>query len=382
MKSDMIKLLYHIIHPEVSIDHKVSYKRILPIFKFHSLEPFLAYAKKLDLLDISEEESKELDKLYHTAIYKTVSQEEEFLLIKKTLSENDVSFLPLKGSLIRALYPAPEMRTMADLDILVPVEKLKQVKKLMVSIGYYCKHEGGNHDIYYKRPFMNVEIHRNMIDESYDLSSYYIDIWDKAIIKESDSSEYILSDEDVYIFLVAHSAKHYRVGGTGVRSVCDIYFYLKKYTELDHDYINKELVKLGLMQYEIQIKAIAFSWFDGLELQDEYQDVADYFIQSGVYGIIKNNVISHIAKEDSKESLKKRKLRYLWKRAFPTYPEMKRIFPSLRYWFILLPFYYIFRILKGLFNGQILSRTKEIHKISEEDVKANVRIIESTGEKI
>lgn len=381
MKYDMITLLYHIIHPEEKIQHKITYESIHKLFKFHSLEPFLQYARKLDLLEISEKEIEELNKIYNTFVYKTAVQEEEFNLIKKALSDSNISFLPLKGSLIRELYPAPELRTMADLDILVPKEKLSDVNHLMTSIGYNAEHLGGNHDVYYKKPFMNIEMHRSMIAESYEMSYYFENVWEKVTLKEQEGQEYILSEEDTYIFLVAHSAKHYGVGGTGVRSVCDIYFYLKHYNKMNFEYIQKELVKLKLNTYEKHIKAVAFGWFDGKELQENARVMGEYILHSGVYGIRKNAFVSDISSEAAGISIRKLKLKYLWKKLFLPYKTMKILFPSLKYLFILLPFYYLFRFIKGLFSGQVVSQSKELHQITSDDIKLHREIKKKTGRK-
>lgn len=375
----MLTLLYHIIHPETKPTHKISYKKIYPLFKFHSLVPFLAHAKNLDLLDITEAESKDLDKIHKTAIYKLAFQEEEFILIKKSLSSQNIPFLSLKGPLIRKLYPSPEMRTMADLDIIVPKKDLKRIKSLMATLGYEMAHQGGNHDVYHKEPFMNVEMHRNMIDESYELSKYYINIWDKVIPKEDGSTEQILSNEDTYLFIVAHSAKHYGAGGTGVRSVCDTYFYLKCFNNLDQSYIQTELSKLHLTQYEHHLRNLAFGWFDKEPLEKEDIIMGDYLLHSGVYGVQRNSVISALALESQIESLRYRKIKYLWKRAFPPFKNMKSIFPILGYLPILLPFFYLYRLAKGLFTGKVMSQTSELKHIKEKDVKSHQEIKEKTG---
>lgn len=379
MTQDMISLIYQIIHPEKKTDHKVSYEKVQPLFKFHSLDPFLEYANRLNLLEISDIEIKQLDKVYKTALYKSVFQEEEFKQIKKMLSTNNIPFISLKGPLIRKLYPSPEMRTMADLDIIVPKKDLKRIKKLMLEMNYDMAHQGGNHDVYLKKPFMNVEMHRNMIDESYELSKYYKNIWDKAILKEENSTEHILSDEDTYLFIVAHSAKHYGAGGTGVRSVLDIYFYLKHFNNLDQAYIDLELSKLHLTQYESTIKALAFGWFDGKKLQEDDITMGRYILRSGVYGVQKNSVVSAIALENETESLRYRKWKYLWRRAFPSYKNMKNLFPSLGFMPPLLPLYYLYRLLKALFSGKVVSQTKEIKNISESDIKSNQEVKKKTG---
>lgn len=103
--------------------------------------------------------------------------------------------------------------------------------------------------MYYKRPFMNIEMHRNMIDEKYEFAKYYQNIWSKLIKSDNKNYEYYLTDEDYYIYLVAHLAKHFANGGTGIRSIIDIYIYLEHKRELNWKYINEEFSKLQLSQF-------------------------------------------------------------------------------------------------------------------------------------
>jgi hypothetical protein len=272
MKQKMIKILNQVINNKKTLDESFSYKELYPFFKFHSLEPFLKNAYDLGLLECSEEDIKEIEKLSQMAIIKAAVQEEELKIIKKNFIDNNIAFLPIKGPLVRSCYPIAYMRTMADLDILVKKDKLKAVKKIMKSLGYTPMHEGGNHDVYHKLPFMNVEIHRNMISEIYDLSKYYHNIWYK-VKKIDNTSEYYLSDEDHYIFIVAHSAKHYGAGGTGVRSVLDLYFYNKKYSNMNREYIDVELEKLNLIRFECHMRKLASGWFDNEVLYLQKQEL-------------------------------------------------------------------------------------------------------------
>ena len=267
---------------------------------------------------------------------------------------------------------------MADLDILVCKKEIKEVKKLMLNLGYKLVHEGGNHDVYHKLPFMNVEIHRNMIDESYVLSNYYKDIWHKTLKKE-ETTEYYLSIEDNYLYLIAHSAKHYGAGGTGVRSVLDIYFYLKCYPKMNETYLKNELKKLDLVEYEMKLRALAFGWFAGEKLSLEEQEVGDFIIKRGVYGTISHSLASQLVNiDEGTRSLRYRKWRYLLSRAFPSFKLMKQLYPILKPLPILLPIFYIVRLFKGFFTGTIKTQTKEVRKLSENDILKHQKIKEKT----
>ena len=376
--NEMIALIYQTIHPEVVVSKLTSYQDVSFIFKFHSLEPILYHAYQKGLLEITPEEQKQLEKTYQLAIYKTATQEAEFNNIKESLSLNKIPFLPIKGQWVRSCYPTPEMRTMADLDILVSKSCLIDVKKIMISLGYTFVHEGGNHDVYHKKPFMNVEIHRNMIDESYSLSKYYRNIWER-VHHQAYTSECSLSHEDHYLFIVAHSAKHYGAGGTGVRSVLDVYFYWKKFPDMDENYLAQELVKLNLVTYEQNIHALSQGWFEGKPMSEEVELMGEYILGSGVYGTISHSLVSNETLQDETKSLNLRKWNYLWSRAFPTWHKMIQIFPILKKVPVLLPFCYLIRIVKGTFQGKVSRQTSQLRHLKQEDIDQKKTIKEKTG---
>lgn len=225
---------------------------------------------------------------------------------------------------------------------------------------------------------MNVEIHRNMIDESYVLSKYYQSIWNRVLPKEN-TSECYLSHEDHYIFVVAHSAKHYGAGGTGVRSVLDIYFYWQQFPNMNREYIHQELVKLDLVQYETTLVILARGWFDGEALSEEASLMGDYLLSSGVYGTTKHSLASALICADNTKSLTYRKWKYLWKRAFPPYKTMKLLYPSLTKNAIFLPFYYLHRLFKGFLTGKVATQTKQLRAVRKEDVQLNQNVKQKTG---
>ena len=94
---------------------------------------------------------------------------------------------------------------------------------------------------------MEIELHRAMIDESYETNNYYDNIWEKVIKVENKKYLYKLSDEDFLIFMIAHAAKHFSGGGTGFRTIIDTYIYLEN-KSLDYEYIYQELEKMELVK--------------------------------------------------------------------------------------------------------------------------------------
>lgn len=382
MNIDMKKILQIVIKDKPIDLLQSDYKKMLSLFSFHHLENWLYYAAKKGVFSLTKEEWINLEKIHATAIYKALIQEEELKSISILFSENGIPFLPLKGSILRKWYPSSDLRSMADLDILIPKSDFKKVKSILPSLGYTLKHEGGNHDVYHKLPFMNIEIHQNMMDESYTLSSYYQDIWLKVKVKNQGSTELELTDEDFYLFVIAHGAKHFNNGGTGVRFLLDIYFILKQYPNLNRAYLTQELQKMGLIAFEEQMRKLANGWIDDTPLNEEDKTISDYIVRSGAYGTVQHAITSQLSIHDEILRFSQKKWAYLWKKAFPPYSVMKRAFPGLRFVPFLLPFFYGFRIVRAIFKGSVFLHTKNMKNIKKEDIENQQKIKEKVGRSV
>ena len=88
--------------------------------------------------------------------------------------------MPLKGSVLKDLYPENGMREMSDNDILFDASKREQSKVIMLSHSYTVEHYGEiYHDAYHKPPVLNFELHTVLFGEEYVnelIFMYYVDI--------------------------------------------------------------------------------------------------------------------------------------------------------------------------------------------------------------
>ena len=200
------------------------------------------------------------------------------------LDKMGVRHMLLKGSVMKNFYPSPDMRTMGDIDILVDAARCDDVVKAFMADGFEFAGEGNLHSNV-KRGNVYIEFHRSMVDSCHEtLSAYYGDGFRLPHKSEGSEYEYKLTDEDFYVFLVAHIAKHYRYGGTGIRSLLDLYIYEKSLPSLDFDYINGELEKIGLLVFYNKIRKITYDWYSG-GFDGEFDIMSEYIVSGGVYGI-------------------------------------------------------------------------------------------------
>jgi hypothetical protein len=381
----LVQLIAAIINLQPLTVDEFDFVTLFRIAQFHSLENMIYYAIKRGLIKVSDDILFKINKIHDTQVFKAALQDSELEAIVIKLDKANIKHMPLKGSIIKNLYPSIDMRSMADLDILIEKGRLKEVTPIMKDLGYTVKSLSGNHDVYLKLPFMNIEMHRKMIDESYEMSKYYKSIWDKVELVEGKNNQYCLNDNDFYIYMIAHCAKHYKHAGTGIRSVLDIYVYLHhKNHLLAWDYINQELNKLKILLFANNIKQLAYIWFGNEKTSNVFEIMSDYIINSGTYGtslnsyIIKGFMDSDLTNE---KGLNKRKLRYLLSRAFPGYKIMKRMYPSLKYFFFLLPVYWILRLIKAIIikRKNIKGQINQISSIKQADINQIKKVKKETG---
>lgn len=290
------------------------------------------------------------------------------------LEEMGVRHMPLKGYIVKNLYPSPDMRTMGDLDLLIDADRCDEVVKAFENDGFTFCAEGDLHSNV-ERGNAYIEFHRSMVDEDLEtLSKYYADSFSRARLHDGYSFRYELTKEDMYIFLVAHIAKHYRYSGTGIRSLLDLYVYRKSYRNLDLDYIRNEIKKIGLVAFQQKIEKIADEWYSG-NFNGEYNSVSSYIVSGGVYGVVNSDIENAFISENS-GNLKVNVIKNWFRTVFPGRELMTIRYPILKKFIWLLPIFWIVRFFDTLlrtpenFKRSVRNSTK-ILKIDEDLVNAH-----------
>ena len=269
--------------------------------------------------------------------------------LTRKLEEAGIWYMPLKGAILKDLYPRFGMREMADNDILVDASRAKDVGRIMQKLGFEVKEAGkGHHDEYTKPPVSNFEIHRMLFSglDSEPCHLYYREMEKRLIPDEDGSFGRHFSTDDLYLYLTAHEYKHYRHGGTGIRSLLDTYVFLRKYGEaLDMDYVAAEAEKMGTADYEKKSRELALRLFSGEALTEAEQEMFAYYASCGTYGSYEQKIVNEVHSFGGGLS---GKLRFFLSRLFMPMDKIKYAYPLVYRHKILLPFLFVFRIIKGL----------------------------------
>lgn len=269
--------------------------------------------------------------------------------IYERLSEQEIWYLPLKGIVLKDAYPKYGMREMSDNDILCDSAKMFEVREVMESLGYTCVHfNKWNHDVYQKPPTLEFEMHHSlfMTDDTPALDSYYANVFDR--LKHVDGCEYAFSDEDFYIYMVAHTYKHFSQNGTGLRSLLDIYVYLQTHQALDFTYMEREFEKLGILSFEQRCRRLAHNVFDLQRLNEEDGRLLSLFLNSSLYGSDRQREYNSITRQLDGNDTKRAKAKYFIDRVFLHGNDLEKFYPFFARHRWLLPVLYVYRPIKGL----------------------------------
>lgn len=269
--------------------------------------------------------------LYQGCVRQMLTGERQQGQIEKLLvsfRENGIDALPLKGMVLRALYPKPEMRRMGDADILIHAEQYSKIKPLLEAMGYtYVSRT--DHEIAWHHPHLRLELHTRLVPErNKELYNYFGDGWHRA--RRQTEHNYAMSPEDTLIFLIAHVAKHYTAGGMGILQFVDLWLYTRANPQMDQDYIRKELEKIRLDKFYTCVMQMLGIWFEQRPWDSLSLEMTEFILESGCYGTHRNHALAQGAKQKSKA-------RRIWASVFPGYAEMKLRYPVLERLPILLP---------------------------------------------
>ncbi len=292
------------------------------------------------------------------SIRKTVLMDEEWQKMKGFMESQGIWYMPLKGLVIKDLYPKYGMRQMADYDILFDPAGHEKLQAYMAGQGYERKDNKSNiHDAYYMDPVYNFELHWALFGDLHNPAwqNYYKNVKERLIPDKG--SCYRFRDEDFYVYMTAHACKHYRSGGTGLRALMDCYVYCqKKGDALDWYSVRTELELLDLTEFEQMCRELAFCLFSEPNpyltdtLTEKQRKAIEYFIGSGTYGTTEHRIENqlHALQRDEDAVSIKTKLHYLWRRLVPNMAWFRTFVPFCYRHKWAIPFFMIYRVLRGL----------------------------------
>ncbi len=294
------------------------------------------------------------------ALTKEILFDDQLQKIENLFVKKEIPFVPMKGIIIKSLYPKMGIRQFSDFDILV--KKPTEAKDAMKELGFSVLRENQTEDEVVsviecqKQPVFNFEIHKRLF--FYRTKGYFADIWDRIVF---DGFKGSMTDEDVYLYHLAHFHSHAKErSGAGIRYIADHYILKKNLCSkdgFDREYVNsvlrgeksrgEEEYFLELSQFEKLVDNLANNLFEKDKV--DIEPLRDFLIY-GIHGSVKNKIRLSLEKGS--------KCKFLFKNVFLPFDLMCAKYKILKKIPLLLPFCWIARVIGLLINKNTRKQIK------------------------
>lgn len=377
---------------EEKISPNLNWQQIFKIGQRHQIIPLLYYGIVNSKANVPSDIKNNFYNATVSAVLTDQNQQSALKQIFNAFEENNISYLPLKGTVLKQFYAKPELRTMGDSDILIKAEEYNKIKDILKKFGFIEITESNHEFVWNKPKVLYLELHKKLIPSyNKDYYEYYKNEW--AFAKPAQKSRFTLTNEDLFIYLFTHFSKHYRDGGIGLKHAIDLYVFYKAKPDLNKNYLKNELNKLNLFTFFKNVSDMLFCWFENKPLSELTDFLTDKIFKSGAYGTKSAHIVATEAKNakfknnknnngnKNKKSNKSIKFFKLLRVIFLPYGNMAQKYTILKKLPVLLPFMWVVRWVQTLIlHPKNIKKQKNMLKIvTEENIKQYRKELEYVG---
>lgn len=306
----------------------ISFEKVLEYGITHEVANY-AYLSVLKLRTPPEKEiMKQWQDFYYGAIRRDVLQAKMRQEILTALHGLGIPTVEVQGTYVKGFYPAPDLRMMSDIDVIVPRERLREAGNALVEKGYRVVQQR-DVDMNLDSPAgLQVELHTDFFTPGnlvYPAMHGAFEV--AAIDREGNGS---VTDTVFLLYHLLHCLKHYYSKGVGIRRIMDIHVLRRALGDrVDWAYIHGVLDENGFKTGREELFALADVWFCGKPMERRLESVAREVYKSGLHGetgvALKNDL--WLRRRDGERFVR---VKYFFEKIFPPkqwiydgYPELK-----------------------------------------------------------
>lgn len=338
----------------------IDWEKLFYLAKKHSVAIIIYPAIKN--MNLPEEASSLFVKDKNRILATTTRQAIEADRVFRTLEDNNIKFIKLKGIHIKEFYPAPYMRTFSDIDICLSEEGREKAKPIMHELGYQLEGVLDFHDEYEKDNFYIYELHHPIVSTDLFYSEIFSDPFNKSHPVSDSNLNFVLNNEYFYLHLFFHLHRHFVTRGCGIRLFVDLLVFQQNIKDVDYDFIKSVLNK-----------------YDMIDFYDTVQELMNYFFFDKVADKNTLTIAEFILNNRFNEEFNKRfanlnfwgKIKHFSKLWFPSAKELSFRYPVLEKAPVLLPVCWVRRICYSLFfnRSAIKKQAENVKTLNSEEYK-------------
>lgn len=278
--------------------------------------------------------------------------------ISAALDKEHISYIPLKGAVLRHLYLAPELRTSNDIDVLVKEQDLENAVAAIENATDFTMLKKGYHDISMINSQVHLELHFTLKENAENIDRMQIRAWEYARPAEDGSSKYVFTPEFQIFHVIAHMSHHFLHGGLGIRPFLDLWL-LKNKTEYDETVVKAMCSECGILKFYEECCDFAEVWLGSGVHTETTRMLEEFCLSGGVFGSAK-----------FKNAGRQRKIRgwkYIFSRVFPPAYQVKEYYRDDSGKEHTLAYYYGKRLLSWFENDRRTDLKKQMKEVLSSD---------------
>lgn len=273
-------------------------------------------------------------------------------LATRVFNHEEIPFIPLKGAVIRTLYPQAIMRNACDVDILVNEKDLERAISALVKAGFSTDNKRQYHDVslYYNNA--HLELHFSICENMPRIDGVLSQVWRYS---ERDN-EYKYKESPAFFayHCLAHLLYHFLRGGCSIKQFVDL--WLLRHNRIYEEADLRPLLKQSKIEkfYEVICETLD-SWFEGKSATELTNEIKKQVINGGFE-------MNRELVDEVNVIMSGGKVRFFKSAFFLSLRDMQWVYPKLRTYPFLLPFFYIKRLYTKTIGSQ-KGRLKDIMSI-------------------
>ena len=268
-----------------------------------------------------------------------ILQNDALKKIAAALDEAQVPYIPLKGAVLRHLYPAPELRTSSDIDVLVKEKALETAVTAIEKATDFKTLKKAYHDISMVNTQVHLELHFTIKENAENIDQLLSQAWEYASPAGDGSSRYDFTPEFQVFYVVAHMCHHFLHGGLGIRPFLDLWL-LKNRTEYDETMVRTLCSESGILKFYEECCNLAEVWLGDGEHTETTKLLEKFCLTGGVFGSAQF--------KNAGRQRKKRGWNYIASRIFPPAYQVKEFYRDESGTKHTLAYYYLKRLISWL----------------------------------
>ncbi|MGI6264359.1 MAG: nucleotidyltransferase family protein [Acutalibacteraceae bacterium] len=287
-----------------------------------------------------------------------------------------IPYIPLKGAVLRDLYPQPWLRTSCDIDVLIHEEDIPRASSLLQEKAGYRYVAETTHDVSLESPGrVHLELHHHTVEDGrvQNAAAVLENVWDHAI-PDGEGCRYRLSAELVYVYLLAHTAKHLQGGSCGVRPFLDLWIW--RHTQpMEPSVLDPLLETGGLTRFADQAARLGDVWLDGAPPDGVTDRMREALFAGGVYGSTQTISVVQRQKRGGR-------VRFFLTRIFESRDNVSDYFPPVGKYPFLLPVGWVVRLVKLGTKRGVSQSWKALHvgmQVTGEQIREHGRLMDDLG---